>query len=99
MTPNDHPSHNPELDKMRLEHKIELENSAAANVWQASCMKFDRRCLIFMNQVVFGMTITIFCMFKLSNDDLDVEKHMVYLSLLTTIIGIFLPSPTLRRGD
>jgi hypothetical protein len=85
-----------ELEKMKVEHEIEMENRQAANVWQASCMKFDRRCLIFMNQVFFGMTITIFCMFKLSNDELDVEIHMVYLSILTTIIGIFLPSPTLR---
>jgi hypothetical protein len=88
-----------ELDRLKLEHQIDMDNNVAANVWKTSCLAVDRRCLIFMNQVMFSLAIMIFSMFKLSDNELDTEQHMVYLSLLTTIIGIFLPSPSLRRGD
>ena len=85
-----------DLQRRKLEHKIEIENKEQENVWQASCIKLDRRCLIFCNQVLFGLILTIFCMIKLTSD-ISTEEQMVYLSLLSTVTGIFLPSPSIKR--
>ena len=85
-----------DLQRRQLEHKIEIENKEQENVWQASCIKLDRRCLIFCNQVLFGLILTIFCMIKLTRD-ISTEEQMVYLSLLSTVTGIFLPSPSIKR--
>jgi hypothetical protein len=85
-----------ELKRRKLDHIIDLENKQADNIWQASCIKLDRRCLIFCNQVLFGLILTIFCMMKLTRE-LSTEEQMVYLSLLSTVTGIFLPSPSIKR--
>jgi hypothetical protein len=85
-----------EIKIKQLEHAIEMENKREENLWQASCLKLDRRCLIFCNQVFFGLLLTIFSMYKLSRD-VTVEEQMVWLSLLSTITGIFLPSPSIKR--
>jgi hypothetical protein len=85
-----------EIEIKKLEHTIEMENKQQENIWQASCLKLDRRCLIFCNQVFFGLLLTTFSMYKLSKD-VSVEEQMVWLSLLSTITGIFLPSPNIKR--
>jgi hypothetical protein len=85
------------MEAKKLDHVIELENKESENIWQASCLRLDRRCLIFCNQVFFGLMLTVFCMIKLTNDDISTEKQMVYLSLLSTITAIFLPSPSIKR--
>ena len=85
-----------DMQRRQLEHKIEIENKEQENVWQASCIKLDRRCLIFCNQVLFGLILTGFCMTKLTRE-LSTEEQMVYLSLLSTVTGIFLPSPSIKR--
>jgi hypothetical protein len=85
-----------DLERRQLEHKIDLEEKEADNIWQASCLKLDRRCLIFCNQVLFGLILTFFCMIKLTKE-LSTEEQMVYLSLLSTVTGIFLPSPSIKR--
>ena len=90
------PPRDKDLQRRQLEHKIEIENKEQENVWQASCLKLDRRCLIFCNQVLFGLILTIFCMIKLTRD-ISTEEQMVYLSLLSTVTGIFLPSPSIKR--
>jgi hypothetical protein len=87
---------NSEMRKRELEHRIDLEEKAADNIWQASCLKLDRRCLIFVNQVMFGLILCFFCMYKLSRD-MSTEEQMVYLSLLSTITAIFLPSPNIKE--
>ena len=85
-----------EIEIKKLEHTIEMENKQQENIWQASCLKLDRRCLIFCNQVFLGLLLTTFSMYKLSKD-VSVEEQMVWLSLLSTITGIFLPSPNIKR--
>jgi hypothetical protein len=85
-----------QLESRKLEHKIEIENRESENIWQASCLKLDRRCLIFVNQVMFGLLLTSFCMIQLSQDK-STEEKMVYLTMLSSTMGIFLPSPSLKK--
>lgn len=54
----------------------------------------------FLTQVFFSATVTIFCMVKLS---IPVGKGKVneslYSSILTGIVGYWLPSPTSKRSQ
>jgi hypothetical protein len=81
------------MRKMQLEHDIELENRKMDLTWRTSCIELDRRCVIFITQTFFSLIVISFCIAKLVGPKEDDDT--IYISLLTTILGIYLPSPSL----
>jgi hypothetical protein len=73
-----------------------IENENENVIWQSCCMKVDRNMVIFLSHHFIGLLVIIFSMFKL-NQNLSCESQNAYLSLLTFICGILLPSPSLRK--
>lgn len=62
----------------------------------------DRRIMQFFVQVFIGLIVIIFCMIKIfligPTYSCSGEDPSVYFSLLSTIIGFFIPSPSLGHG-
>jgi hypothetical protein len=81
------------IEMIKLEHQIEVENKE--NIWETSCMRVDKRCVIFANQCFFGFAVLVFCMIQLTKE-MSTEDKMVYITMLSSTVAIFLPSPSLK---
>jgi hypothetical protein len=62
-----------------------------------SLLRGNNRFLVnFIVQVSMGFMVAIFCIIMLSLNPTKEEK-LVYISLLGTIVGYFLPNPRLKK--
>jgi hypothetical protein len=70
--------------------------------WKSCCGQvLDRRAIVFFVQVFIGATVMIFCMAKIwSADPLECtgEDTTVYFTLLSTLVGFYIPSPSMTRN-
>ena len=57
----------------------------------------DKRIIIYFTQFSISLIIIFFCIFQLLNHN-DCESNQLYMGLLTLIIGVYLPSPKLRKN-
>lgn len=65
--------------------------------WETCCCgKTDHRIITFVVQIMFGFMLCFFCLYKLSSS-LTCAEENVYISLLSGIVGIFLPSPRIMK--
>jgi len=65
------------------------------NIDQWSCCSIKNKEEIrYFIQCGFGIMIMIFCMFKLISNN---SNNEVYISLLSSTLGYFLPAPTMNR--
>ncbi len=87
------------LKRRRLEHKIEIEDLELENHYDC-CIgkKTDKRVLIYLTQVGFGISVMTFCAAQLFIDD-SCDRTSIYLPLLTSVLAYFLPSPSLSKKD
>jgi hypothetical protein len=63
--------------------------------WSGCCSKSDKHFVKFVTQVGFGASLAIFAMVQIARS--DVESKEIYFSLLSGIVGTFLPHPTLKE--
>jgi len=85
----------PNIKKRQLEHKIELEDKKYNDTWQSCCFEVDRRAIRFFSQLFISILIMVFCIVQLVRNK-TCESQQLYSGILTTIIGIMLPSPSLH---
>lgn len=81
--------------ELREKHDIELEDKKYDDHWQSCCMTIDRRATRYFSQLAIAMLIMVFCIVMLIKHD-DCPSQQLYSGILTTIIGIMLPSPSLN---
>jgi hypothetical protein len=66
------------------------------NIWTScGCMKMDKRCIQFLSKFSISMLAMGFCLVQLSKPSLPNETQSAYMSLLTFILGVWLPSPSI----
>lgn len=61
-------------------------------LWQSGCLKFDPRFTTFACQFIISLVVLILCVVQLIDSD-SCETQSFYGSILSTIIGIWMPSP------
>ena len=83
--------------KIELDHKIDMENIEAENNYNC-CMNgtTDKRVLVYISQLIFSLIVIGFCIIQLIRKD-DYESTSVYLPIIMTILGFWLPSPKLNK--
>lgn len=83
--------------KIELEHRIEMEDIEIENTYKC-CMggSTDKRVLVYISQLSFSLIVLGFCAIQLIRKD-DYESTSIYLPLITTILGYWLPSPKLNK--
>lgn len=88
-----HVVHERELSNLELEQahqKMQLEKQEAENHLTSCCFRMDRRVLSYMTQAICLAGIMIFSCIQLAN---EAEPQSLYVSLLSTSIGLLIPSP------
>ena len=81
--------------ELREKHNIELEDKKYNDTWQSCCFEVDRRAIRFFSQLFISILIMVFCIVQLVRNK-TCESQQLYSGILTTIIGIMLPSPSLH---
>lgn len=78
------------------QRKLDFLEKKYDNTWQSCCLTVDKRATIFFSQFTIAMVVTAFCIYQLINLD-NCEAQSLYSSILTLILGVFLPSPKMRK--
>tara|TARA_B110000305_G_C19278959_1_gene558269 strand:+ start:222 stop:512 length:291 start_codon:yes stop_codon:yes gene_type:complete len=77
-----------------VERKYTSNQSFRAR-YESCCGTIDKECFDFVTRMIFIFTVLIFAMIQVINVR-DTNQHQIYLSIITSILGFMLPSPTLR---
>ena len=72
-----------------------IENEKLREEWSGCCSKSDKHFVKFLTQLGFGASLVVFAMIQTARD--DVENKEIYFSLISGIVGTFLPYPTLKE--
>jgi hypothetical protein len=69
--------------------------------WKSCCgLMVDKRAIQYFVQVAIGSTVMFFCMMKIwhggPNHVCTGEDITVYISLLSAIVGFYIPAPTMK---
>jgi hypothetical protein len=75
---------------------IEIKEDEKEGVWESCCFKMNVHATLYFTQLavmLIGISFSIYQITKLSR----CEDQTPYFGLLTSLIGIFLPSPKLFK--
>jgi hypothetical protein len=64
------------------------------NVWKSCCLEVDKRAITFFSQFTISILIICFCLLQLHT--LDKCESGEYMSLLTLVLGTWLPNPSMK---
>lgn len=82
-----------------MDEKIPNENTKLLedNEWKSCCFKADKDFLKFFVQVAISFMILALSIYKLCIISSNTEDKSLYVSLLTLILGIYTPQPTIKQ--
>ena len=86
----------PSLEKLEMEHKIEMENIQQQNTWRSCCYDLDKNAVMYFTQIGIIFFVICFAVFKLITDNSE-GSQTIYMSLLTLCVGIVSPQPTFKK--
>jgi len=66
------------------------------NEWKSCCLKMDKNAVKFFTQLAISMCIIGLCIAQLVRLK-DCGSQHAYIGLLTLVIGIWLPSPSMTK--
>ena len=90
----DHDNHEEKEEKK--DHQVTSKLKTNDNEkWEGCCSKTSKGFIMFMVQTVVLLSIMLFSLFMLA-DDKTVQRDL-YVSLLSSVMGIYLPSPQLHK--
>lgn len=78
--------------------KIESEHIKNDTEWKSCCLVMDRRFVVFITQFSISLAVLFFSMYKLLTS-LTCDETQVYIGLLTMIIGVYMPQPTIKNNS
>jgi hypothetical protein len=66
--------------------------------WKSCCFYIDKGLVQFVVESFFAIQVILFCIVQMIRLP-DCESQQLYSGILTLVIGILVPQPTLRRKD
>lgn len=78
-----------------MEIEAEELDSNTSDQYKWSYHFVSKSLLTFIFQAIFSLCVVIFCIIKLSNNNLNQNDKTIYLTMLSTNIAVWYPSPTL----
>ena len=83
-------------ERMMMAHNIEVENKLIDNNMRSCCYDLDKSAVQYFTQVGVIVGIMSFCVYKLSTNE-TAEQQTIYMSLLSSLVGLVLPSPIFKK--
>ena len=77
------------------EIKKDIENNDTV-VWESCCLKVNVQAVVYFTQLAVMLISITFSIYQITNST-RCEDQTPYFGLLTSLIGIFLPSPKLFK--
>lgn len=77
--------------------KVEQELINVENNYRSCCLTVDRRALQFFTQLGVSLIVMTLCIYNLVIHHDDCDSNQVYMGLLTMIIGVYIPTPTMTK--
>jgi hypothetical protein len=81
------------------EKTLEVDTELLSNEWKSCCFKADKDFLKFFVQVAISFVILALSIYKLCIITGNSEDKSLYVSLLTLILGIYTPQPTIKNNN
>jgi hypothetical protein len=82
---------------MPAEDEKKIPSNIEENEWKSCCFKADKDFLKFFVQVAISFMILSLSIYKLCIITGNSEDKSLYVSLLTLILGIYTPQPTIKN--
>ena len=85
-----------------MDEKIPDENTQLLeenNEWKSCCFKANKDFLKFFVQVAISFMILSLSIYKLCMINGNSDDKSLYVSLLTLILGIYTPQPTIKNNN
>ena len=76
---------------------MDIEAVEVEETWTSCCLKVDRSAVIFFSQLSISIGTISFCLYQLIHLT-ECEQQQTYSSLLTLVLGVWLPSPKMKLG-
>ena len=86
----------PSLRKRVLEHRIDMETKEEDNKLRSCCYDLDKTAVQYFTTIGIVSCIMVFAIYKLLIND-DAQSQTIYMSLLSSLTGLVLPSPVFRK--
>lgn len=97
----------PELERLKLTHQIDVEDKKIAVetderefkhkfYWESCCLRIDKRAITYFSQMTFSAVIIAFCISMLVANQ-NCETFSRYSPLLTFVVGYLMPQPALKN--
>jgi hypothetical protein len=74
---------------------IESKDEDDAVVWRSGCFSLNKGFVKFMSSFMIALLLLAFSIYSLVTIDKGEDKSL-YISLITLILGVYLPNPTLQ---
>ena len=84
------------LETISEKKKIDLEERKFDNTWTSCCLRTDKRAVVFFSQLTISLIVIFFCVYQLIHVE-ECEAQSLYSSILTLVLGTFLPSPKISK--
>jgi hypothetical protein len=75
---------------------IEVKQEQAER-WTSCCLEVDKNAVQFFSQLGISIGVISFCLYQLVHLT-ECEQQQAYSSLLTLVLGVWLPSPKMKLG-
>ena len=74
---------------------VDNNDDERKDIWRSCCFDLDRHACVFFSQFIVLFSIAIFCMYSIATR--STCDAPVFIGLLSTILGIAVPSPTMSK--
>lgn len=81
---------------MEHEHHIEHEDDDHIE-WSVCCSKSSKSFIKYITTVLMSITILLFCIFMIASN--PKQDNSIYFSLLSSILTLYIPAPTLDKSN
>ena len=78
--------------KVLMEHEIKIQDEKYEDTWDSCCLRTDKRVVQYFSQIFIISGIMMFNIYQLVTLK-ECSEQGPYMSLLTFLIGILIPSP------
>jgi hypothetical protein len=84
------------MNRVILDASIQRRLLQETTLWMVCNKKYNKNCIKFVSQYVILILITITCITQLLLKDIGDESLDFYRSILSLIIGLILPAPSMK---